>query len=232
MHKDGLIQLEDRTLCFSQVLFDSGALNSSYIAKRFVDEHYDLFRDKLVPINSRVCLADGKTTATIAQAITLPVCFHDPSGNAHRGLVTFAVLDTNTNAIIGLPDILGKFLDFFIAIVQDAADSVMPVLDDVPQASALAPSLGEPPFPDVVYSWSSVPLEGDSPEEEETPDPCSFTGPLYYLSKPHEEAVQDYFALFDSHIAPDFLAAFPELLDLLRSDMALDVFVPKQWNGL
>ena len=233
MHKDGLIQLEDRTLCFSQVLFDSGALNSSYIAKRFVDEHYDLFRDKLVPINSRVCLADGKTTATIAQAITLPVCFHDPSGNAHRGLVTFAVLDTNTNAIIGLPDILGKFLDFFIAIVQDAADSVMPVLDDVPQASALAPSLGEPPFPDVVYPWSSVPLEGDSPEEEETPDPCSFTGPLYYLSKPHEEAVQDYFALFESHIAPDFLAAAcPELLDLLRSDVALDVFVPKQGNGL
>jgi hypothetical protein len=201
MHKNGVIQLEGQELCLDQVLFDSGALNSSYIGKSFVSKHYDLLKDLLVPIQSRVCLADGKTTAAIAHAITLSVCFPDPAGVLHSGMVTFAVLDMQATAIIGLPDILGTFLDFFVAIVKDAGDSV-----STAQVSELS-SLGEPPFADVVYPWTSVPVEGDSQEEQDTPDPCSFTGPLYYLSKPHEEAVQDYVDLFESHIAPEFLAA-------------------------
>ena len=40
-------------------------------------------------------------------------------------------------------------------------------------------------FPDAISPWTQ-PQEKVYPEEkEETPMPCSFTGPMYYLSKPY-----------------------------------------------
>ena len=66
-----------------------------------------------------------------------------------------------------------------------------------------------------------------SPEELLTPEPCSFTGPLVYLSVSHDEAVNDYHKLLDTHISEEFREAAPKLMELMQSDLALEVFVPK-----
>ena len=68
-------------------------------------------------------------------------------------------------------------------------------------------------------------------EELETEDPCSFTGPLCYLSKPHQEVVQEYLDMFDEHIAPEWRDN-AQLLELLQSPEAIQVFVPEEWRGI
>ena len=45
-----------------------------------------------------------------------------------------------------------------------------------------------------------------------------------------EDAQAEYHAMLLSHINPDFLAACPELLDLM-STLGLEVFVPQNWDG-
>jgi len=62
-------------------------------------------------------------------------------------------------------------------------------------------------------------------------DPSSFTGPLYYLSKSHEEVVQEHFQMFDEHIASERREE-SELIDLLKSLDAVQVFVPAKWRGI
>jgi len=72
----------------------------------------------------------------------------------------------------------------------------------------------------------------DIPQEEiETEDPCSFTGPLYYLSKPHREVVQEYFDMFHEHISSDWRDN-KELLELQLSPDAVQVFVSAVWKGI
>jgi hypothetical protein len=58
-------------------------------------------------------------------------------------------------------------------------------------------------------------------EEEETPDPCSFTGPLNYLTMSLE-----------SHISENFLKHIPEIKEYLLSDKCKAVFVPEVWQGI
>ena len=42
-----------------------------------------------------------------------------------------------------------------------------------------------------------------SPEEEDTPMPCSFSGPMYYLSKPYQEVLDDCTKAHEKQSAPD-----------------------------
>ena len=81
-------------------------------------------------------------------------------------------------------------------------------------------------YPELVNPWTQ-PQDEEPIEEQKTEIPCSFTGPLYYLSKPHHEVVRDYFDMFDTHVAPEWLAN-PRVEQLLRSEKALKVFVPEE----
>ena len=46
----------------------------------------------------------------------------------------------------------------------------------------------------------------DSPEEEDAPMPCSFSGPMYCLTKSYEEVLDDYTMLHEKQAAPDLYA--------------------------
>ena len=56
-------------------------------------------------------------------------------------------------------------------------------------------------------------------------------GPLYYLAKPHDEVLQDYFGLFGSHIAPEWRSE-ERLLAILQNEKEIAVFVPQKWEGI
>ena len=79
--------------------------------------------------------------------------------------------------------------------------------------------------------WSR-PIDTIAPEELETPDPTIFPDDLAYLSTTHDEARLIYLEDLKTHVSPGILAACPDILDLLTSDLALSVFVPKQWDGI
>ena len=71
---------------------------------------------------------------------------------------------------------------------------------------------------------------GTAAEDIEIPHPCILTDAVHFMEVSVEDAQAEYHAMLLSHINPDFLAACPELLDLM-STLGLEVFVPQNWDG-
>jgi hypothetical protein len=132
---------------------------------------------------------------------------------------------TDMDGIIGLPDILDYYLDIFIDILESGkyARGNQTNFLQLTELEEL-----EKRYRDLEAPWMQK-LDEIPQEEIETEDPCSFTGPLYYLSKPHRKVVQEYFDMFQEHMAPDWRGN-KELIDLLTSPEAVQVFVPAEWN--
>ena len=82
----------------------------------------------------------------------------------------------------------------------------------------------------LINPWTIEP-DTEAPEELDTDLPCAFSGPLHYLSMSREEAIKEYKALMTTHVEKAFVES-TAVLDLLNSDLALDVFVPAVWNGI
>jgi hypothetical protein len=51
------------------------------------------------------------------------------------------------------------------------------------------------------------------------------------MQSKYEEELITYKSLLVGHVHPDFAEKTP-IMDLLLSDLALDVFVPKEWRGI
>ena len=116
------------------------------------------------------------------------------------------------DGIIGLPDILDHFLDIFIDILESGKYR-QGNLEDSLHLSELEDL--ERRYCDLELPWKEQ-LDEVPQEEQETEEPCSFTGPPYYLSKPHEDVILEYYAMFEEHIAQEWRTN-KDLLDLLRS---------------
>lgn len=229
----GECELKGFQIELSKILMDSGALHGSYISKEWVDSKRELLRPNLRKVNGAVKMGDNKTLVQIKEILRINVLLTRPSNNERRiARVDLAVLDMNggLDAIIGLPDILCHYLDVFIDLLEQATpmESVRPAANDALAMMTLS-ELKET-YPDLVDTWSQE-AEDVAQEELDTEEPCSFTGPLYYLTKPYEEVLTDYYNMFDSHIAPEWRHD-PRLLELLSSEEALAVFVPRVWTGI
>ena len=89
------------------------------------------------------------------------------------------------------------------------------------------------PLPgDIVPPWSK-PIDDLAPEEINTPDPTSFPDDiLLYLSTTVEAARTLYNADLETHVTAGIRQACPQIMDLLTSDLAYDVFVPSTWTGI
>jgi hypothetical protein len=95
------------------------------------------------------------------------------------------------------------------------------------------------PFPEIYPVKEEeffIPWEdntGESrPEDDETPVPCSFSGPLLYLAVSHLEAVNEYKKYIETHVADVMSKAVPDLVKYLLSDKCSSAFVPQDWNGI
>ena len=216
-----------------ECVLDTGSDPFSVIAKKIVDQNQEL-RDRFVPQESFATLADKKTVVRCYGFVEVTLRF-EFKGKGYIADVHFNVMDMeNGGALIGLYDIAFKFLDLLVDLLKTIASQLK---------DALAGRLPEPEPPpsnvSAVYDagaglqspWSEPLLE--TPEEElNTPMPSSYDGPLYHLSKPWEEVHAEYLAMLEAHVDADFLKACPEFLELLKSPLCLDVFLPKSWEGL
>ena len=71
------------------------------------------------------------------------------------------------------------------------------------------------------------------PEEEETPDPLAFSEyELQYLETSVEDARKEYLGMLEEHVSEEMRKECPEIMELLSSELAMDVFVPSEWHGL
>ena len=215
------------------VLLDSGALHGSYISKDWVNARRELLRADLRRVQGAVKMGDNKTLVPIQEILRINVILtRSTTGERVKARLDLAVLDMNggLDAIIGLPDILNHFLDVFIDLLESASpiESVRPSATE--SISMMTLDELKESYPDLVDTWTTQ-VEAIAPEEMDTEEPCSFTGPLYYLSKPYDEVLADYFNMFDSHIAPEWRQD-SRLLELLHSEEAIMVFAPRVWTGI
>ena len=216
VHKEGIITLDTGdNIHLNKVLFDSGALHSSYISRDIVDRNRIELMPYLKANPGVVRLGDNTTTVNVKENLVIPIRF------THAGVevsaeVSFIVWNMpGLDAIIGLPDIVNSFCNIFISMIQKH-DSVLSKL--------------EVGYSNLENPWT-VTANEEAPEETATDLPCSFAGPLHYLSISREDAIKEYKEQLSTHIEKQF-AESTKVLELLNSTLALDVFVPAVWKGI
>ena len=120
-----------------------------------------------------------------------------------------------------------------LSAIEDAIDIVLPKeyqasYDHVDTSSAI------PHHPDYIGcepTWFS-PEIAPCPEEDDVPEPCSFTLPLNFLGIPRQEVLDTYHALLLTNINPELVRNQPEVLTFMKGPIALSVFCPETWTGI
>lgn len=201
-------------------LFDTGALCANYVSRSIYEKvKKNLKRENIIMRKTRIGLA-GAATTTSNTVVILDLEFQGPDGHWLPYCGEFIVLEMEGNdIIIGLPAIVSGLWSFFTETV--AARSTREGRLHSLSLMAEGVSLPDP--------WGGK-RDTEAPEEVATPDPVQFEFAHAFLGKPREEALREYYAMFDSHIDPTLAAATP-VVELLRGK-AEAVFVPDNWDGI
>ena len=219
---------ESEEVLIHDILFDSGASHHSYISKQLVDRYRKRWKNSIRKVKAEVILGDNTTTLKIDEEITLNMSFFSPLSNK-KVTKTIKMLLINApgkTIIIGLPDIVDHYYDLFLEMIKAAKNDLtlayenkksiktfdsINLRNNFDEVDLKLPIEGlEEPF----VPWKDNPWV-ISPEELLTPEPCSFTGPLAYLSVRHDEAVKDYHELLKTHISEEFRETAPKLMELM-----------------
>ena len=87
------------------------------------------------------------------------------------------------------------------------------------------------PFGSLQDPWVEEPVI--CPEEDDTPDPLAFGDDvLRFMELSVEDSRKEYMELLPKHISSGMAAACPQVLDLLKSQMAQEIFAPSDWPGM
>ena len=122
-YSKGLMHINDIKIKMSNVLFDTGASNSSYISEEFVIKHRQQMEPFIFPHRSLVTLGDGLTKCAITECLIVPCSFADERGKEHKGIVKFSIFKTSGEfIIIGVPDICTSFRILVIQMILGYED--------------------------------------------------------------------------------------------------------------
>ena len=300
-----------------KLTFDTGASSGNYIGAELVRRIPGI---NIQACNHKAVLGDGKTMIYIQSMVNLQLRLYSDDGDLSDPIsVNLYVVDTlGEQIIIGLPDILGEFYDFFVSAlscgrdrrapqqggilgrIHDMVDAIssevarqhprprrlrklqksllklcrryeerkQQVMDDpsstcvmvndgkgttleiissrklgvvyaddrVQDLRSKVCQLAEPISTaapgEIVEPWSSDP-DPESDEILATPDPLSFPEDiLHFMEVSPDEARREYLRELEQHVSSDMLRECPQVMELLQSDVALDVFAPREWNGM
>jgi hypothetical protein len=149
----------------NKVLFDSGALQRSYISKEVVNAKQMEWKDAIIPFDSTVRLADQQTQINTSAKVRGSLSFVGSDSRCYEGSVEAVVWSCpGIDFILGLPDIVNFFLDLFVDMLKESTTDVNNMCEDIEWDAPV---------------WSNGSVEV-APEEADTPDPCSFTSVLAY----------------------------------------------------
>jgi hypothetical protein len=132
---------------------------------------------------------------------------------------------------------LGGFFDFFMAALYEAKQerdghTESPFLATVNEGQSVESKLVDYPPGTLRPPWSG-PLDELAPEEEETPNPVSFNDDiLHFMEMAPEEARKEYLDMLSLHVSDEMQKSCPHIMELLRSEKAMKIFVPTTWEGL
>ena len=111
-------------------------------------------------------------------------------------------------------------------------NSAMPIVDknrDDSTSEAPLDFIDHEEIQQIESPWTFKVVE--APEDIETPIPVHFGPVLDILAASRDEIVQQYVELVDTHVSKEFSSAMP-IRELLMSEEAMRVFIPKQWEGI
>ena len=238
--REGVISFNYRICECKNILLDTGASHGNYVGKKTlwrlgVDERPG--RD-MKKCSHRVRLGDGETVVLIESKITLTITLRDPfeDHRMHTVIEDFYVSDSLGDLIIvGRPTLLTSLIKYFLNVIisytGDERNSSLKIQD----LNAIAPQ-----WPDhfikyenykLVQPWKAVPEL--CPEDEETPHPLSFNDDtLAFMEVSVEESRREYLTELDTHVSDEMKKQCPSIMNLLKSDLALDVFAPSEWRGM
>ena len=116
---------------------------------------------------------------------------------------------------------------------DEAVEATCDMIRDIGLGLLTAPDFNVDPhtYGDLLDPWSQPSVS--CPEEDETPDPLSFSEDiLHFMETSPEEAKKEYFELLDKHVSEEIRLACPRVMKLLHSPLAQAVFSPETWDGL
>jgi len=215
--REGIFRAGKEEVKICDVLMDTGALHKSYISSELVERHRDAWKESIIPYRSVARLADQVTKIETTEMVRGHLTFVSDNGEKeYTGLVEAIVWEMpGMDFIVGLPDIVRNYVELLTNMLQGAMYNIMEVTDM---------REGE------IKLWSKGEVE-ESPEEESTPVPVAFGPVLSFMEADYEESRKEYFGLLDSHVG-EHLSNYADFLNLLRSDLAVDRFVPREWTGI
>jgi len=122
VNREAKIKIAGLEIMCPKTVYDTGASSGSYIGRGALNL---LPESALVyePCNHRAVLGDGKTQIHIKQTVTvevIPIDDYDKDWDPVT-VEMFVVETMNNQMIIGLPDLLGNFFDYFACIMNNAA---------------------------------------------------------------------------------------------------------------
>ena len=163
-------------------------------------------------------LADQRTKIETSEIIRGELSFVADDGETHYTGFVEAIVWTmpGMDFIVGLPDIAKNYVDLLTSMLQSGGDMLSGLETDMREGD--------------IRLWSDGEVE-ESPEELDTPMPVSFEPVLAFMETGYDEARSEYFKLLESHVG-DQLSSCDKFLQLLKSDIAVDRFVPREWTGI
>ncbi len=188
-----------------------------------MDIHRDKLQNALSNCRAVARLADGTTTVSVDEVCKTTITVIDSKGKNFTATIPLLVLPSSTtDVIVGLLHILAAFGDLFrdrIDVAITEAEGIATTLDFL---NATVDYTEPPPW---IYG-----TELEAIEELEVDLSSSFSWQLHYMEMSYEDALEEYYALFDGHINPEF-SAQTDVLQLLRTK-GVKVFVPNNWEGI
>jgi hypothetical protein len=215
-----------------KVLMDTGALCANYVSKNLVtDIRTTILTDKdIIKQKTMISLADDSKSVTSDEKVklTLQIIGKDNTTQTYHG--DFIVLPMVYNdIIIGLPAILNDLWDFFKTQLEATRRINQQTKPEQIKQSLSALNFTEENTGPTASPWQHASAD-EAPEEEEVPLPAQFEFASSFLGKTREEAVTEYFGMFDEHINSDF-AQQTNIIELLKTK-GLQVFIPHNWEGI
>ena len=216
--REGEFKVGTVTVKVFNVLFDTGALHKSYVSSDLVEKHRDSWKEFILPHRAVARLADQRTKIETSEIIRGELSFVADDGETHYTGYVEAIVWTmpGMDFIVGLPDIAKNYVDLLTSMLQSGGDVLSGLETDMREGD--------------IRLWSDGEVE-ESPEELDTPMPVSFEPVLAFMETGYDEARSEYFKLLESHVG-DQLSSCDKFLQLLKSDIAVDRFVPREWTGI
>ena len=119
MTREAQLMTGEKTVYCGHALLDTGANHGSYIGEAMVAELPDLLRE---PCVHSVKLGDGATQVHLTEFVTIDVALYDDDGRLCDSIATefYIMPKLGKQIIIGLPDLLGNFYDYFTSVLERA----------------------------------------------------------------------------------------------------------------